>query len=76
MFERSAPRDPFDRRKVLVRATPDCFKLLESTPPLLQESFVDAFSNLQAWENSMMLSSLQRLLSMMEAKKVDAVMVD
>ena len=69
-------RDDVDRRKVLVRATTDCTKLLEHAPPLLQESFIDAFGNLQSWEKSMILSSLQRLLSMMEAKKVDAAILD
>ena len=69
-------RDKLDRRKVLVCATPDCFKLLENSPPLLQASFVDAFSDLQTWEKSMILSSLQRLLSMMEVKKIDAAMME
>ena len=69
-------RDAIDRRRVLVRTTPECFKLLENAPPLLQESFVDAYSNLQAWEKSMILSSLQRMLSMMEAEKVDATLID
>ena len=69
-------RDEVDRRKVLVHATADCLQLLESTPPLLQESFIDAFGKLQPWEKSMILSSLQRLLAMMEMKKVDAAMME
>ncbi|KPJ77925.1 MAG: hypothetical protein AMJ54_05795 [Deltaproteobacteria bacterium SG8_13] len=69
-------RDEVDRRKVLVCATPDCHKLLEKTPPLLQESFIDAFGNLQSWEKAMILCSLQRILSMMEVKKVDAALME
>ena len=66
-------RSEADRRKVIVSPTSSCFELLEQAPPLLQESFVEEFGNLQDWEQSMILSSLQRLVAMMDAKKIEAV---
>jgi hypothetical protein len=39
----------------------------------MQESFVDAFDELQDWEKSMILSSLHRLVSLMDAQEIDAV---
>jgi DNA-binding MarR family transcriptional regulator len=74
LIERS--RDHLDRRKVLVRPTHHCLEMLTKTPPLLQESFIDALKDLQAWEQSMILSSLQRLLALMESKKIDPLVTD
>jgi len=38
----------------------------------MQEEFVDGFSSLQEWEQNMILSSLQRLVSIMDAKAIQA----
>lgn len=38
----------------------------------MQESFVEAFDKLEDWEKSMILSSLQRLVSLMDAQHIDA----
>ncbi len=50
-------------------------RLLETAPPPLQESFVEQFNALEDWEQAMMLSSLQRLVVMMDAKSIKAAAV-
>jgi DNA-binding MarR family transcriptional regulator len=65
-------RSERDRRRTLVKITPDGDHLLASAPPLMQESFTDQFSRLQAWEQHMILSSLHRLVAMMDAKAIEA----
>ena len=64
-----------DRRKLSISATPDGLDLLLKSPPLLQESFVARFKNLRDWEQSQLLSSLQRIASMMDAEDIDAAPV-
>ena len=68
-------RDDIDRRRVLVRITEDGLRLLETAPPPMQESFVEQFNALEDWEQAMMLSSLQRLVAMMDAKSIKAAAV-
>lgn len=65
-------RSDTDKRVVLVGTTTSCSRLLESAPPLLQESFLEQFTRLQDWERSLLLSSLQRVVAMMEASSLDA----
>lgn len=65
-------RDPADGRRVLVRATPQGEQLLRQAPPLLQESFLREYERLQDWEQSWILSSFQRVVSMMDASRVEA----
>ncbi len=65
-------RSDFDRRRVLVQATAGGKQLLETAPPLMQEAFVERFGSLQDWEQTMILSSLQRLVAIMDAKAIEA----
>ena len=65
-------RDERDKRRVLVRATRAGDELLASAPPLLQEHFLERFAGLHDWEQSLILSSLQRVVAMMEASSMDA----
>lgn len=65
-------RSDFDRRRVLVQATEAGKALMQTAPPLMQEAFVERFGALQDWEQSMVLSSLQRLVSIMDAKTIQA----
>ena len=64
-------RSEFDRRRVLVRITAKGEKVLEKAPPLMQETFVERFYSLQEWEQNMILGSLQRLVSIMDAEKIE-----
>ena len=61
-----------DKRRVLIQITPKGQEVLRSAPPLLQERFVEQFAKLQDWEQTQILSSLQRVASMMEAQYLDA----
>jgi DNA-binding MarR family transcriptional regulator len=65
-------RGETDRRKVFLQVTQPGKALLKNAPPLMQESFVEAFSQIQDWEQAMILSSLQRLVSMLDAKAIKA----
>ena len=61
-----------DKRRVLVKLTDLGVGTLENAPSLLQDRFVTEFEKLADWEQTLLLSSLQRVASMMEAKDLDA----
>ncbi|MBW1711192.1 MAG: MarR family transcriptional regulator [Deltaproteobacteria bacterium] len=63
-------RSDYDRRLVLVHVTESGKQLLEKATPLMEESFVWKFNRLQDWEQAMILSSLQRLVSIMDTKAI------
>jgi len=60
-------RSDHDRRRVLVWLTGAGEELLTEAPTLLREEFTAEFSKLRDWEQTQILSSIQRLVSMMEA---------
>ena len=68
-------RDTEDRRRVHVKTTAAGLELLKQSPSLLQESFIERFNNLQKWEQTQLLASLQRIAAMMDAEKIDAAPV-
>ena len=57
-----------DKRRVLVRITGPGKKLLKNAPPVMEENFLKKFNQLQNWEKTMILSALQRLVVMMDAR--------
>lgn len=61
-----------DKRRLELYITDKCKALLDKAPPPLQETFIEQFAQLNEWEQMMILSSLSRLVEMMEAKKIDA----
>lgn len=65
-------RSQLDRRCVFVGVTDKARELMQSSPPLLQEDFIRQFQNLPAWEQHLLLASLQRIVSMMHARGIDA----
>lgn len=65
-------RDSKDKRKVLVSPTLAAEEALSGAPPLLQEHFTAAFADLADWEQTQILSSLQRIVALMEAGGVEA----
>lgn len=65
-------RSDRDKRVVHVVLTPDGEQTLANSPPLLHESFVSRFEALDPWEQTLILSSLQRVAQMMEAEGLDA----
>jgi DNA-binding MarR family transcriptional regulator len=65
-------RSDEDKRKVYVSPTDGAEEALAGAPPLLQEHFIEAFRQLPEWEQTLVLSSLQRIVSLMEAGDVEA----
>jgi len=65
-------RDSKDKRKVMVSPTPAAKDALADAPPLLQDHFMATFADLADWEQTQILSSLQRIVALMEAGGVEA----
>ncbi|MFE8070747.1 MarR family transcriptional regulator [Marinobacteraceae bacterium S3BR75-40.1] len=65
-------RSQTDKRKVHAHLTDDGRELLAQAPQPLQEEFIRKFQNLQEWEQTMIISSLQRVAEMMDAVEIDA----
>lgn len=65
-------RGSSDKRKVYVYLTDAANAVLLNAPKPLQESFVQQFQNLHDWEQTMILSALERVAYMMDAQHIDA----
>ncbi|WP_372776928.1 MarR family winged helix-turn-helix transcriptional regulator [Litorivivens sp.] len=65
-------RSKQDKRKVLAFITDTGLDKLKTAPTLLQESFIRQFKYLQEWEQTMIISALQRVAQMMDAQHIDA----
>ncbi len=66
-------RSTQDKRKVNAHLTDKGKELLTDAPLPLQENFVNQFQKLDAWEQSLLLSSVQRISSMMNAEEIEVV---
>ncbi len=65
-------RGSADKRKVFVHLTEQAIEALVDAPRPLQDSFVQQFQDLRDWEQSMILTSLERVAHMMDAQHIDA----
>lgn len=65
-------RDEQDRRAVNISITAAGQEVLDRAPSLLQDRFRRELDKLQDWEQTLMLSILQRIAAMMEAEQLDA----
>jgi len=65
-------RDKEDKRRVYVHLTDAGRSTLASAPQPLQETFIRQFEQLEEWEQTMILASLQRVAQMMDATHLDA----
>lgn len=65
-------RGSTDKRKVYVYLTPAADEVLLNAPKPLQDSFINQFQDLHDWEQTMILSSLERVAYMMDAQHIDA----
>jgi len=61
-----------DKRKVYACLTQAGTWALKNAPPLLQEQFIRQFRELHEWEQTMIISALQRIAQMMDAQDIDA----
>lgn len=68
-------RSETDKRKVHATLTDAGRALLAEAPTPLQESFIQRFQSLETWEQTLLLSSLQRISAMMNADGIDAAPV-
>ncbi|EAR55806.1 putative transcription regulator, MarR family protein [Photobacterium sp. SKA34] len=64
-------RSQLDKRKVHAHLTEDGLTLLEKAPLPLQDSFISQYQELDDWEQSLLLSSVQRISTMMNAEHLD-----
>lgn len=55
-----------DKRRVMVALTDAAHDVLRQAPSLLDESFIVELNKLHDWEQNLLLSSLQRLVGLME----------
>jgi len=65
-------RDINDKRKTNIALTENGKAILKTVPPLLQEQFTERFSKLDNWEQLLIESSFERVVSMMSAEDIDA----
>lgn len=64
-------RSESDKRKVHAYLTDQGREILAKAPQPLQDNFVERFQKLDDWEQTLLLSSVQRLSAMMNAEKMD-----
>lgn len=65
-------RSETDRRKVFVLLTEQGANKLQNAPTPLQEDFIRQFADLKNWEQTQLISALQRIAHMMDAHHIDA----
>ncbi|WP_413113594.1 MarR family winged helix-turn-helix transcriptional regulator [Thaumasiovibrio sp. DFM-14] len=68
-------RSVLDKRKVHAYLTLSGEETLSKAPQPLQENFIHQFHKLEEWEQSLLLSSVQRISSMMNAEHLDVAPV-
>lgn len=61
-----------DKRMVVIKPLPKGLELLEKAPPPLQKTFSQRFDDLEYWEQMMIMSALNRIVSLMSADEIDA----
>ena len=63
-------RSERDKRQFHLSILPDGVKALDDAPDPLQMTFTDRFGRLQAWEQAMILASVERLALLMDAQNI------
>ncbi|MDD9303017.1 MAG: MarR family transcriptional regulator [Desulfobacter sp.] len=61
-----------DKRSVGLSLTPAGQEIMKNTPSPLQDVFTSRFSKTEDWEQMMILSAFERVVSLMAAEKLDA----
>ena len=64
-------RDPDDKRSAIIRLTETGAMAESKAPQLLRDVFTAQLDKLPAWEQSQMLSTLQRIAHMMHAEGIE-----
>jgi len=61
-----------DRRQTNIHVTPKGRQTLASAPDPLQQRFVRKFSEMEDWEQAMLVANLERVAAMLDAHELDA----
>ncbi|PCS22389.1 MarR family winged helix-turn-helix transcriptional regulator [Candidatus Enterovibrio escicola] len=64
-------RNNMDKRKVHAHLTPEGLRTLQQAPKPLQQNFISRFHALEEWEQSLLISSVQRISSMMNNNSIN-----
>ena len=65
-------RSESDRRRIALYLTAQGKETLKNAPRSMEDSFIEKFNTLEDWEQSLLLSSVQRVANMMDANELDA----
>lgn len=65
-------RSKDDKRKVFVVLEEKAKLVLDQNPTLIQEKFLEKFTKLPDWEQTLILSNFQKVASLMDADEMDA----
>ncbi len=68
-------RDDVDKRRVIVDITERGARALREAPDILQDRFQGRFRELNDWEQSMIITVLERIASILDAEEIDAAPV-
>lgn len=60
-----------DRRRILASLTEQGTAMIDDFPSLLQDRFIRNFEQLQDWEQTLILSTLQRIAGLMNVENMD-----
>lgn len=71
----SRRRDTEDRRRVWVALTDAGQHAMADSPDLLQTRFEQGFAGLPDWEQAMIVSTLEKVASLLDAEQIDAAPV-
>jgi len=61
-----------DKRAVSLSLSEAGKEIIKELPPLLQKTFTQQFSKIKDWEQLMILSSFERVVSLMSAEEIEA----
>jgi DNA-binding MarR family transcriptional regulator len=65
-------RDTKDRRRVWIELTDAGQSTLEKSPDLLQSRFEQGFDQLPEWEQAMIIATLERVATLLDAEEIEA----
>ena len=68
-------RSTDDGRSFIIKLTDKGISMIKSSPSMLQDKFMHELSKLAAWEKTMILSSLQRVTSILDVESIEAAPV-
>lgn len=71
----SKARSQKDGRSFEINITEEGLSMIKSSPSMLQEDFINKLSMLEDWEKTMILSSLQKITSILDVESIDAAPV-